>query len=119
MSGSGQYLPDPTEGITRPADPPKAKIVRRSRNFRHWPCPHYGKSCFRQTVATRIWDFLKTAKNGVNGPDNWEQLDYPSRDRKGALGQHLRPLPYGRGSEELSPRFSSVEKVPNSPGEAR
>ena len=39
MSGPGQYLPDATEGITRPEDLPKAKVIRRSRNFTHRPCP--------------------------------------------------------------------------------
>ena len=55
MSGPGQYLSDPTEGITRPEDLPKAKIIRRSRNFKHHPCPFCGKaSCFRHGVLTRV-----------------------------------------------------------------
>jgi hypothetical protein len=54
MSGPGQYLPDPTEGITRPEDLPKAKVVRRSRNYPHLPCPCCGKSCFRNRTRTRI-----------------------------------------------------------------
>ena len=47
MLGPGYYLPDATEGITRPEDLPKAKIVRRSRNYPHLPCPSCGKSSFR------------------------------------------------------------------------
>ncbi len=54
MSGPGQYLPDPTEGITRPEDLPQARLVRRSRNYEHRPCPFCGHSCFRHTVARRI-----------------------------------------------------------------
>ena len=54
MFGPGQYLSDPTEGITHPGDLPEAKIVRRSRNFRHRPCVRCSKSCFRQTVFTRV-----------------------------------------------------------------
>jgi len=54
VSGPGQYVPDPTEGIIDPADLPQAKIVRRSRNFTHRPCPRCGKSCFRQTAYTRV-----------------------------------------------------------------
>ncbi len=54
MSGPGAYLPDPTEGITRPEDLPKAKVVRRSRNFKHPPCPHCGRVCPRDRVFTRI-----------------------------------------------------------------
>jgi hypothetical protein len=54
MSGPGQYVPDPTAGITDPNDLPRAKIVRRSRNFQHLPCPQCGKSCFRNRTCTRV-----------------------------------------------------------------
>ena len=54
MSGPGQYVADPTEGITNPEDLPPAKIVRRSRNFKHRPCPRCGRSCFRHGVVTRV-----------------------------------------------------------------
>jgi hypothetical protein len=54
VSGPGQYLPDVTEGITRPEDLPKPKILRRSRNFRQRPCPRCGKSCFRNRTFTRV-----------------------------------------------------------------
>jgi transposase-like protein len=52
--GPGQYLPDPTEGITRPEDLPQAKIVRRSRNYPHLPCPQCGKSSFRNRTRSRV-----------------------------------------------------------------
>jgi hypothetical protein len=54
VSGPGQYVADPTEGITNPEDLPPAKIVRRSRNFKHRPCPRCGRSCFRHGVVTRV-----------------------------------------------------------------
>jgi hypothetical protein len=54
VSGPGAYLPDPTEGITSPEDLPKAKIVRRSRNYQHLPCPRCGKRCARDRVFTRV-----------------------------------------------------------------
>ena len=54
MSGPGQYLPDVMEGITRPEDLPQAKIIRRSRNFPHRPCPFCGKSCFRSRTGRRV-----------------------------------------------------------------
>ena len=54
MSGPGQYFPDATEGITRPEDLPKAKIVRRGRDYPHLPCPRRGKSCFRDRPRTRV-----------------------------------------------------------------
>ena len=54
MSGPGQYLSDPTEGITRPADLPSARIIRRSRNFTHRDCPSCGKRCYRHDPFTRV-----------------------------------------------------------------
>ena len=44
MFGPGEYLPDPTEGITDPKDLPKPKIIQRSRNFSHRPCPRCGNT---------------------------------------------------------------------------
>jgi hypothetical protein len=54
VSGPGQYLPDPTAGILNPVDLPRAKIVRRSRTFKHLPCPQCGKACFRNRIRTRV-----------------------------------------------------------------
>jgi hypothetical protein len=54
MSGPGEYLPDPTEGITRPEDLPKATIAWRSRNFTHRPCPQCGHSCYRDRTRLRV-----------------------------------------------------------------
>ena len=54
MSGPGQYLPDRTEGITRPEDLPKAKTIRRSRNYPCLPCPRCSKSCFRNRTRSRV-----------------------------------------------------------------
>jgi len=54
VSGPGQYLPDPTEGVSRPEDLPKAKVVRRSRNFRRRRCPICNKSCFRNRTGERV-----------------------------------------------------------------
>lgn len=54
MSGPGEYLSDPTEGIIRPEDLPPAKIVPRSRNFKHDRCPRCGKRCYRHHTRTRI-----------------------------------------------------------------
>jgi hypothetical protein len=54
VSGPVQYFPDATEGITRPEALPAAKVVRRSRNYPHLPCPRCGKSCFRNRTRTRL-----------------------------------------------------------------
>lgn len=53
MSGPGEYRPDPTEGITRPADLPKPKVVKQSRNFPQRPCPRCGQSGYRAKTLTR------------------------------------------------------------------
>ena len=54
MFGPGEYLPDATEGITKSEDLPKAKIVFRSRNFEHRPCPRCGQSCYRDRTRMRV-----------------------------------------------------------------
>ena len=54
MSGPGEYLPDPTEGITRPEDLPQPKVVKRSRNYKHYSCPRCQHRCWRNKVVTRI-----------------------------------------------------------------
>ena len=54
MFGPGEYLPDPTEGITKPEDLPKAKVIFRSRNFEHRSCPRCGQSCYRDRIRQRV-----------------------------------------------------------------
>ena len=51
MSGPGQNSPGATDGITRPEDLPKAKVIHRSRNFSHRHCPSCGKPCFRSRTG--------------------------------------------------------------------
>jgi hypothetical protein len=53
MSGPGEYRADCTEGITRVEDLPKAKVIRRSRNFSHRPCPECERSCYRHRTLER------------------------------------------------------------------
>ncbi|HEX4609894.1 MAG TPA: hypothetical protein VH092_16995, partial [Urbifossiella sp.] len=51
MTGPGVYLPDPTEGITRPEDDlPPARFVHRRRVYRRRPCPRY------DTDVRRLFD---------------------------------------------------------------
>jgi hypothetical protein len=47
------YPPDPTLGITDPQMLPSPKVVPRSRNYPHRPCPECGRSCPRERVRTR------------------------------------------------------------------
>jgi len=53
MPGPGEYLPDPTEGITRVEDLPKAKVVQRTRDYAHRPCPRCGRSAYRDGNGER------------------------------------------------------------------
>src|SRR5215831_14996127 len=53
MPGPGECRPDPTEGITRPDELPQPKVLQQSRNFKHRPCPHYRKHCYRDQTVTR------------------------------------------------------------------
>jgi transposase len=54
MPGPGEYLPDPTEGITRVEDLPKPKIVRRSRDYKGRPCPSCGHRAYRDRRQLRV-----------------------------------------------------------------
>ena len=51
--GPGEYLPDPTEGITRVEDLPKPQRVRVDRNFQRQACPRCGHLAYRDRVYTR------------------------------------------------------------------
>jgi ribosomal protein S27AE len=53
MPGPGEYLPDPTEWITRVEDLPKPKVVRRSRDYRRRRCPRCGKRAYRDRREVR------------------------------------------------------------------
>jgi len=53
MPGPGEYVPDVTEGITRVEDLPKAKVVKRSRNYRRRPCAKCGRSAYRLRTYVR------------------------------------------------------------------
>lgn len=73
MSGPGEYLPDPTEGITRLEDLPQPKVVRRSRNYKHYSCPRCHRRCWRNSVFTRI---LHDVGDLVSGRPRDIQLTY-------------------------------------------
>ena len=53
MAAPGKYVPDVTEGVTRVEDLPPAKVVKRSRNYRHRPCPKCGRNSYRLRTVTR------------------------------------------------------------------
>jgi hypothetical protein len=51
--GPGEYLPDPSEGITRVEDLPQPKRIRINRNFKQQACPRCGHLAYRDRVYTR------------------------------------------------------------------
>jgi transposase len=53
MSGPGEYVPDPTEGVTRVEDLPQPIVQRRSRNKRKCACPKCGYRAYRNKKRTR------------------------------------------------------------------
>ena len=64
MPKPGEYIPDRTEGITRVADLPKPKIVRRSRNYRRRPCPQCGRRAYRLRRVQRALHDLGDPRSG-------------------------------------------------------
>ena len=58
------YPPDPTLGIADPQMLPAPKVVPRSRNYPHRPCPKCGKSCPRDRVRTRTLHDLGDSVRG-------------------------------------------------------
>src|SRR5215510_9445366 len=53
MCGPGEYRPDPSAGITAPADLPQPEIVPYSRNDLRQPCPRCGPQAYRDKQYQR------------------------------------------------------------------
>jgi len=53
MCGPGEYRPDPSAGITAPADLPQPEIVPYSRNDIRQPCPRCGHAAYRDKQSHR------------------------------------------------------------------
>src|SRR5262244_3825851 len=53
MFGPGEYRPDPSAGITAPADLPQPEIVPYSRNDLRQSCPRCGHSAYRDKQSHR------------------------------------------------------------------
>ena len=53
MFGPGEYRPDPSAGITAPADLPQPELVPYSRNDLRQPCPHGGHAAYRDKQSHR------------------------------------------------------------------
>ena len=64
MLGPGEYVPDPTEGITRVEDLPKPQRQRRSRNYAARRCPCCQHRAGRYAVDTRTLHDLGDLRAG-------------------------------------------------------
>lgn len=64
MSGPGEYVPDPTEGITSVEDLPQPKTFERRRDFLHARCPFCRKSCYRDNVMERTLHDVGDPRSG-------------------------------------------------------
>src|SRR5262245_12499624 len=53
MFGPGAYRPDPSAGITVPADLPQPEIVPYSRHDSRQPCPRCGPQAYRDQQSQR------------------------------------------------------------------
>src|SRR4029434_10635129 len=53
MFGPGEYRPDPSAGITAPADLPQPEIVLYSRNDIRNACPRCGYAAYREKQSHR------------------------------------------------------------------
>jgi hypothetical protein len=64
MPRPGEYLGDVTEGITRVADLPQAKIIVRSRNYKSRKCPRCGTRASRLRCVQRLLHDLGDLASG-------------------------------------------------------
>ena len=74
MPEPGEYLAEVTEGITRVEDLPKAKIIRRSRNYKCCACPQCGRRAYRLRCVDRL---LHDVGDLVSGRPHDIHLTYP------------------------------------------
>ena len=64
MFGPGEYVPDPTEGITDVKDLPPPKIVLRSSNHEREPCRQCGPQSYRHKHGQRTLHDLGDLSSG-------------------------------------------------------
>lgn len=60
----GEYVPDPTEGITQIDDLPEPRIKQRSRTYRHLRCPHCQNKAYRYDYGQRTLHDLGDLHSG-------------------------------------------------------
>ncbi len=54
MFGPGEYVPDPTAGITRVEDLPEPIVIQLSRNYKKRTCPRCGHRAYRLRPVTKL-----------------------------------------------------------------
>jgi hypothetical protein len=54
MASPGEYVADATEGVGQTEELPKARVLRRSRNYPHLHCPLCGRSAYRVRAVQRV-----------------------------------------------------------------
>src|SRR5262245_38781936 len=64
MFGPGEYAPDVTEGISSPADLPKSRIERHTRNYPARRCPRCGHRAGRYSTDARTLHDLGDPRAG-------------------------------------------------------
>jgi len=69
MFGPGEYVPDPTEGITDVKNLPPSQTVAYSRNQPQTPCPRCGHLAYRHTSGQRTFHDLGDLSTGCR-PSN-------------------------------------------------
>jgi hypothetical protein len=62
--GTGEYLADLTEGITRIEDLPPPLVRSCSRNYRRRRCPHCGHAAYRNGLGRRTLHDLSSLQAG-------------------------------------------------------
>jgi hypothetical protein len=77
------YLPDATEGITRPEDLPAPRVVERSRNYASRPCPKCGGDAGRLRTAERTLHDLGDVCDGPLGRPRDLHLTYSQHRCRG------------------------------------
>jgi len=93
VDGPGECLPNGTEGITRIEDLPKAKVVKRARNYKRRQCPQCGHSAYPDRVFTRILHDLGDMKANL-GSHLAQTCAYARRTHRKPTREvvHLRPI---------------------------
>ncbi len=100
MFGPGEYRPDPSEGITTPAELPSTELIRYYRSATRHPCPRCGHSAYRDKQHHRTLGIIP--QRYKTGHENFvDPFTY------GLLSTKCLPVDFPSFSN--SPLFSIIE----------